>query len=357
MPPGFSFLASKGLAQPGFNPLIFACLGVLFILSFSFLLVPKIFGIQSTKLSQCKTDYQPGRLPKWFYAGLVLNISAWAVMWGDYSLFLQLTHYMFVPLWAGFILMLDGILHKRNFNQSFISQRPRQFLAIVLLSIAGWYYFEYLNFFILKNWYYPNLYLIPAPWTYFWAALTYASVWPGIFLIYNILMTFKTIPSRYSKGKPITLKPYWLPLIFIAGVILFLLSAVYPSYFFWLIWLGPLLIICSSLAYLKIWTPLSDLRQGNWSRVLVMALAALVCGFFWEFWNWQSFENNANFWQYDLPYVHVLKIFEMPILGYSGYLFFGMECWVMYITCANLLGLNSDIELVKHEKNSGIRTA
>ena len=77
-----------------------------------------------------------------------------------------------------------------------------------------------------------------------------------------------------------------------------------------------------------------------------MALAALCCGFFWEFWNWQSFENNANFWRYDLPYVHVGEIFEMPFLGYSGYLFFGVECWVMYIACAKLLGLNSEINLV-----------
>lgn len=31
-------------------------------------------------------------------------------------------------------------------------------------------------------------------------------------------------------------------------------------------------------------------------------------------------------WEYSIPYVHALPIGEMPILGYAGYLPFGMEC-------------------------------
>jgi hypothetical protein len=31
-------------------------------------------------------------------------------------------------------------------------------------------------------------------------------------------------------------------------------------------------------------------------------------------------------WQYSIPYVQVLHLFEMPILGYAGYLPFGLEC-------------------------------
>jgi hypothetical protein len=31
-------------------------------------------------------------------------------------------------------------------------------------------------------------------------------------------------------------------------------------------------------------------------------------------------------WEYSIPYVHTFKIGEMPILGYAGYLPFGLEC-------------------------------
>jgi hypothetical protein len=34
-------------------------------------------------------------------------------------------------------------------------------------------------------------------------------------------------------------------------------------------------------------------------------------------------------WIYTVPYVNRFKIFEMPILGYAGYLPFGLECAVV----------------------------
>jgi hypothetical protein len=33
-------------------------------------------------------------------------------------------------------------------------------------------------------------------------------------------------------------------------------------------------------------------------------------------------------WQYSIPYVHRFLVFEMPILGFAGYLPFGLECTV-----------------------------
>ncbi len=352
MPPDFYLLASHALQQPAFNLKVFCVLSVLFVLSFSVLLTPKWFGIQPSPFHLQPKPSTQGKFPKWFYPGCIIVVVAWFIMWGNYNVFGLLTHYMFVPLWAGFILMLDGFLYRRNQGQSFLASRPKQFLGISLLSIIGWYYFEYLNFFILKNWYYPNLYLIPSPLTYIWAAFTFACVWPGIFLIYNLLLTFPTLRNRYSCGKPLHLNPIWLWPIFIAGITLFLLSAIYPSLFFWLIWLGPILILSSTLAYLNSWTPLTALKQGNWSPILLMALSALICGFFWEFWNWPSEANNPNFWRYNLPFVHEFELFGMPILGFSGYLFFGIECWVIYIACAKLLGLNDDIQLVKPHGNT-----
>jgi hypothetical protein len=62
--------------------------------------------------------------------------------------------------------------------------------------------------------------------------------------------------------------------------------------------------------------------RGDWRPLVLSALAALVCGFWWELWNGYSLVH----WEDTLPYVHALKIFEMPIFGYAGYVPFGILC-------------------------------
>ena len=52
------------------------------------------------------------------------------------------------------------------------------------------------------------------------------------------------------------------------------------------------------------------------------ALAALICGWFWELWNVRSLAH----WEYSIPFVDRFHLFDMPILGYAGYLPFGLEC-------------------------------
>jgi hypothetical protein len=56
--------------------------------------------------------------------------------------------------------------------------------------------------------------------------------------------------------------------------------------------------------------------------VWLPALAALFCGFFWELWNVGSLAH----WQYSIPFVQRFHLFEMPLLGYAGYLPFGLAC-------------------------------
>ena len=72
-------------------------------------------------------------------------------------------------------------------------------------------------------------------------------------------------------------------------------------------------------------TVLHSMAAGEWSRIVAAAVACLICGFFWEMWNSHSLAR----WIYSIPYVHTLKLFEMPLLGYAGYLPFGVECLVI----------------------------
>ena len=65
-------------------------------------------------------------------------------------------------------------------------------------------------------------------------------------------------------------------------------------------------------------------KRGDWRPVVSAALAALICGFFWEMWNYYSLAR----WTYSVPLVQRFPVFEMPLLGYAGYLPFGLECVV-----------------------------
>ena len=50
-----------------------------------------------------------------------------------------------------------------------------------------------------------------------------------------------------------------------------------------------------------------------------------MCGFFWEMWNACSYPK----WVYHIPGVGFGKVFEMPILGYLGYLPFALELFLL----------------------------
>jgi hypothetical protein len=55
-------------------------------------------------------------------------------------------------------------------------------------------------------------------------------------------------------------------------------------------------------------------------------LGGLLCGVVWEFWNYWA----GAKWSYSIPFFNKWKIFEMPVLGFLGFLPFALECWVLY---------------------------
>ena len=69
----------------------------------------------------------------------------------------------------------------------------------------------------------------------------------------------------------------------------------------------------------------ADLSRGDWRPWISLWAGGLLCGFFWELWNFWSYPK----WIYHVPYVGVAKVFEMPLLGYLGYFPFAMELWLL----------------------------
>ena len=65
---------------------------------------------------------------------------------------------------------------------------------------------------------------------------------------------------------------------------------------------------------------LALVREGRAGPVLLIAVAGLGTGILWEMWNWGAVPH----WDYRIPYVGFLPLFEMPVLGYLGYLPFAL---------------------------------
>ena len=120
---------------------------------------------------------------------------------------------------------------------------------------------------------------------------------------------------------------------------------IWPDYLFPLLWLSPVAIIVSLQALQGRDTILAPVRIGNWQSIFRLALAALICGFFWEMWNFHSLAK----WIYAVPFVGRFHLFEMPLLGYAGYLPFGLECAVVGDMILVFVSGDSKHEMSKEE--------
>ncbi|HEV2431287.1 MAG TPA: hypothetical protein VGT43_07225, partial [Burkholderiales bacterium] len=107
----------------------------------------------------------------------------------------------------------------------------------------------------------------------------------------------------------------------------------WPEIFFPMLWVGPLLLLCGLPQLLTGTNLLAPLASGDWRALLQPPLAALACGMLWEFWNYWSLAK----WQYSIPHVQRLHAFEMPLLGYAGYLPFGVTCALVMDALARLV--------------------
>ena len=99
-----------------------------------------------------------------------------------------------------------------------------------------------------------------------------------------------------------------------------------PAASFSLLWMCVLLVVDPLNAWRGQPSLLRQVARGDWRMVLSLGAAGLICGFFWEMWNFYSYPK----WYYTVPYVGFWKVFEMPLLGYLGYIPFSMELYALY---------------------------
>ena len=263
------------------------------------------------------------RLP----VGLALALIAWWLAWFGP---VPVSAYTFFPLWLGYILTVDGITRVRTGSSLWERGRGR-FVLLFLFSIPLWWVFEFTNRY-LGNW----RYLLPWPYAPLeWlliASLCFSTVVPAIFVTAELVRTLPPFaPARTWRA--IAPGPGGLLAISLGGALMVLLSLSFPRYAFALVWIGFFLLLDPINALLGNPSIAAQLRQGRWDTVLVLFAAGLICGWFWEMWNVLSMPK----WVYDVPFVGRPKLFEMPILGYGGYLPFALEVFAAWSLLQGLL--------------------
>jgi hypothetical protein len=238
----------------------------------------------------------------------------------------------FTPIaWTAYILIADAAVLALT-NRSRLHDAPITVARMALLSIPLWLIFEAYNL-RLQNWTYVG---VPRAWPlallgYGWS---FATITPAI---------FETADLVQALLPPLPGEPWIIPrpvenACIACGAACLILPLAAPqriaAYLFALVWIGFLLLLDPLNRRLSLPSFLGDLSEGFRRRFYGFLGAGWICGWLWEFWNnWA-----AGKWHYTFPMFQNAKIFEMPAPGFLGFLPFALECFVMYVTAAWLLG-------------------
>jgi hypothetical protein len=327
-PPKTQYIEHAPFSWPAFTVLTFVILAVVLPLAHQ--------GIQAYKKRPQKTAVStPKVFPWWGWTGVIVGSSAWILAWTRFSWFIPYQPHTFSPLWFSYIVVVNAMCVRQT-GHSLMTDRPGFFLLLFPVSAVFWWFFEFLNRFV-QNWYYTGAEF--SPWAYFWyATLPFTTVLPAVLSTKQWLQSANWIKHCFGDMGPIRFRHPRK-----AAVCILLLSAaglagigVGPNFLFPLLWISPLLILASLQTLMKERHIFSVIAAGDWHGAVAAALAALVCGFFWEMWNYFSLAK----WTYSVPLVHRFLIFEMPLLGYGGYLPFGLECMVIGAMLEKLFNSN-----------------
>lgn len=267
--------------------------------------------------------------PWWGWIGLILIAGGWFLAWKKGLVAPGWRRHTFTPLWLGYVLAVNALIFHRT-GRSPLTHRTGWFLALFPVSAALWWLFEYLNQFV-NNWYYSGV-SATGDWDYFLqATLPFSTVLPAVASTLAWLRQFPRIEALALP--PVDTSPSLAWLALATGTAALAVIGLSPELFYAALWIGPPLVLCGLQQLVVGETLLSPLAGGDWRPLLQPALAGLVCGLFWEMWNYGSLAQ----WHYSIPYAQRFFVFEMPLLGYAGYLPFGIMCALVLDLVAHIV--------------------
>ena len=247
-------------------------------------------------------------LPRLRTRAFLLMAASWFLLWTMTSYWGPL---FFTGTWLGATVLIysTGPRHYPGIKRH---------LALSLLSVPLWWWFELVNSRV-DNWEYLTASDYGAVSYALFASLAFSTVAPALDAATRItlgIFRFDAAPSTHHSrtlaATEILAGAASVPITFIA-----------PDLCFPLVWVGPFLIFDGIVLIQGGRGILTALITGEWRIAVAVGVAGLLCGALWEFWNFWA---NPQ-WVYHLPYLDFLHIFEMPVLGYLGYIPFA---WSVY---------------------------
>lgn len=251
--------------------------------------------------------------------GLALIAVCWPLNWALPGV---RTSFLFFPLWLGFILTVDALVLSRS-GTSILTRSRRDFVRLFFVSAPAWWLFEVINW-RTRNWEYLGADKFSELEYFLLSTISFSTVMPAVFEAAEWIRTFSWI-NRYSCGRRVRPTPAVRLGFLLAGLVMLSLTLGWPKYFYPLVWGSVFLILESMNIWLGRHHLLEYLQHGDWRPVIALSMGSLLCGFFWEMWNFLAFPK----WIYHTPGAEFLHLFEMPLLGYLGYLPFAWELYAL----------------------------
>ncbi len=269
-----------------------------------------------------------GRFPWWGWLGVAVLAVGWVLSWNyrfgwfphpSARVQVQLSY---APLWAGFIIIMNALCVRRS-GHSPMTDHPWAYAATFPASSLFWWFFEYLNRYVW-NWYYLGVSELGAAEYVVYATVCFASVLPGVCAVAAFLHTFPIFDDRvFSKMACVDLRrPRWCTFLGVLAATGLCGIVFVPDFTYPLLWLSPVAVFLLVQFIMRERCVLDPVAYGNWSVFIRFAFAALICGLCWETWNYYALAK----WVYAVPWAHRFQVWEMPIVGFAGYLPFGVEC-------------------------------
>jgi hypothetical protein len=285
-----------------------------------------------TVIFNFKNESTIKKFPVYGWIGIGLILIFWFLNWNLDGL---RTYILFFPLWLGYALTVDALVFYRK-GSSLYKRSRKKYFSLFLISAPAWWLFELFNL-RTQNWFYDGKQYFTELEYALYATISFSTVIPSVFGTAELASSFKMI-RNLNKGIKFLPSRQNLIILFSLGWTMLLLLLIWPKYFFVLVWLSVYFIIEPINVWLKNRSLFEFISSGDWRPVFSLWIGCLICGFFWEMWNYFSYPK----WIYDIHFANVLHLFEMPLPGYLGYIPFSMEINALYHFVVGFTKLKKD---------------
>lgn len=249
-------------------------------------------------------------------------------------------------MWFGYIAFIDAWTFRRAGRSllhpsALTSPRGRQLIWIMLpSSVFWWLLFEFINCY-LENWHYIG---IPDnPSRYAGYIISFATIFPGILCTAEWLLTFEPFQDRVmpetDSGRRVPLTNGFLRGSSILAWIAIAIPMLLPWrearwYLFAPVWVGYIYLVEPVLYRYRAPSLFRAWENRQTRSIAAYLLAGVVCGLLWEFWNFWA----GAKWLYTVPFTATVRYFEMPVLGFLGFIPFAWECYALFSLSLLLCG-------------------